>query len=417
MQTGLLPEPHDGNITDGAYDFYGLRLATCSADQHIKFWESDEDSGTWSLQDEWKAHEARICSLAWAHPEYGTLFATGSFDCTTRVWARRSPAGGVAHYDTGDSQTFGDSQYSSRWHQAAVLMEARGTTRCVSFAPPLYGLKLATLSTDGFLRIYDGSDRGTQWIIRTELDLTIFSSPIGTLAVLDGASSALAGASPLLGPPTSVTSSGTVTPGGMSTASFAMTAPKSSGRVEADGGWSLSWCRDRWQGGLLLAVVSGRSNSVRILHIAAGRRAQPILTLEARKPSSFALASVDWAPSVGRTHHRVAAGGRDGSLHIWQLTPKDGFDGTSSDDADAGWTVETWSFDDHRPFGITKVEWNITGTVLASSAYDGRVRLWKRTDGKIWRGQGYVTGETHDLYEVEVLDQPDDSPQDNPNGR
>jgi len=32
MQTGILPNPHEDVITDGAYDFYGLRLATCSDD-------------------------------------------------------------------------------------------------------------------------------------------------------------------------------------------------------------------------------------------------------------------------------------------------------------------------------------------------------------------------------------------------
>jgi len=47
-------------------------------------------------------------------------------------------------------------------------------------------------------------------------------------------------------------------------------------------------------------------------------------------------------------------------------------------------------------------------TVLASSAYDGRVRLWKRTDGKIWRGQGWVTGETHHLLDAEGHEQLDE---------
>ena len=33
LQTGLIPNAHSDLVTDAAYDFYGLRLATCSLDQ------------------------------------------------------------------------------------------------------------------------------------------------------------------------------------------------------------------------------------------------------------------------------------------------------------------------------------------------------------------------------------------------
>ena len=33
MQTGLIQNAHDDLVTDAAYDFYGLHLATCSLDQ------------------------------------------------------------------------------------------------------------------------------------------------------------------------------------------------------------------------------------------------------------------------------------------------------------------------------------------------------------------------------------------------
>ena len=32
-QTGLIENAHNDLVTDAAYDFYGLRLATCSLDQ------------------------------------------------------------------------------------------------------------------------------------------------------------------------------------------------------------------------------------------------------------------------------------------------------------------------------------------------------------------------------------------------
>ncbi len=33
IQTGLIQHAHDDLVTDAEYDFYGLRLATCSLDQ------------------------------------------------------------------------------------------------------------------------------------------------------------------------------------------------------------------------------------------------------------------------------------------------------------------------------------------------------------------------------------------------
>ena len=35
VQTGLIQNAHSDLVTDAAYDFYGLRLATCSLDQRL----------------------------------------------------------------------------------------------------------------------------------------------------------------------------------------------------------------------------------------------------------------------------------------------------------------------------------------------------------------------------------------------
>lgn len=35
IQTGLIQSAHADLVTDAAYDFYGLRLATCSLDQRL----------------------------------------------------------------------------------------------------------------------------------------------------------------------------------------------------------------------------------------------------------------------------------------------------------------------------------------------------------------------------------------------
>jgi nucleoporin SEH1 len=42
---------------------------------------------------------------------------------------------------------------------------------------------------------------------------------------------------------------------------------------------------------------------------------------------------------------------------------------------------------------VNRVEWNITGTMLASTGNDGKVRIWKSTLGGVWRPSGYVSVE------------------------
>jgi len=54
MQTSLIQNAHGDLVTDTAYDFYGVRLATCSLDHRIKIWQLDESDGTWTAVAEWK---------------------------------------------------------------------------------------------------------------------------------------------------------------------------------------------------------------------------------------------------------------------------------------------------------------------------------------------------------------------------
>jgi WD40 repeat protein len=54
MQTSLIQNAHGDLVTDAAYDFYGVRLATCSLDHRIKIWQLDETEGTWTAVADWK---------------------------------------------------------------------------------------------------------------------------------------------------------------------------------------------------------------------------------------------------------------------------------------------------------------------------------------------------------------------------
>jgi nucleoporin SEH1 len=80
---------HEDFIHDISYNFYGKRLVTCSSDQKLKVWDYNENSdgsGKWELNDTWKAHDSSILKAIWAHPEFGQVIASCSFDRQVKIW-------------------------------------------------------------------------------------------------------------------------------------------------------------------------------------------------------------------------------------------------------------------------------------------------------------------------------------------
>ncbi|EDR03350.1 uncharacterized protein LACBIDRAFT_238721 [Laccaria bicolor S238N-H82] len=339
IQTGLIPNAHGDLVTDASYDFYGLRLATCSLDQRIKIWQLDEANGTWSTEDDWKAHDAAVSKISWAHPEFGSIIASSSFDRTVKVWEQAAPAAAA------DQQTNANAggQSSSRWIERAVLPDARGTVRMVEFAPHHFGLKLASIASDSILRIHECLEQPslTSWQLVEEIDV----------------------------------------------------------QTVADGGWCLSWCKDRYWGEVI-AAGCGTSGTI--------KTSTAVETTNTPSSTAYAITSVAWAPLCGRSYHLIATGGRDGHVRIWKVKP--GSDDAAEGDHEAAkWTAASVADFDHHKSAVGRVEWNITGTVLSSAGNDGRIRLWKATAGNVWRPAGSVgveqaTGETSTQTENKDVD-------------
>ncbi|CAK5272157.1 unnamed protein product [Mycena citricolor] len=454
IQTGIIPSAHSDLVTDASYDFYGLRLATCSLDQRIKIWQLNESNGSWSLEDDWKAHDAAVSKISWAHPEFGTIIASASFDRTVKVWEQASGfaapevavngSGGFGYASSSSSslaQTPGPS--TSRWVERAVLSEARGTVRAVEFSPHHFGLKLATISTDNQLRIYECLEQHSlaNWPVAEEVDVAgLPTSPAITPYARTGAP----------GTPTQTAAAVDPTPpllaqalqqsaAASSTSGISQPARPGIGNREADGGWCLSWCKDRYWGEVI-AAGAGTSGTIKVIQLHPAHRPTTLLTLDPapKAPSSAiqytfpptsatdisdsspsnddaAVTSVSWAPSCGRSYHLIATGSRDGHVRIWKVTPGDEEDDAAEDntglalarvdnddeDKEKKWAAQMVAdFDQHRS-AVGRVEWNLTGTVLSSTGNDGRVRLWKATPGSVWRPAGSVGVEQSEEHENE----------------
>jgi len=76
---------HEDMIHDAEMDYYGLRLATCSSDNSVKIF--DLKNGTQSLVAVLKGHIGPVWQVAWAHPKFGNLLASCSYDRYTQPYS------------------------------------------------------------------------------------------------------------------------------------------------------------------------------------------------------------------------------------------------------------------------------------------------------------------------------------------
>lgn len=89
-----------------------------------------------------------MSKLSWAHPEFGSILASSSFDRTVKIWEQT--------YSEPESQANGArNQNASRWIERAVLVDAKGTVRSVEFAPRHFGLKLVSSTSSPLQRESD----------------------------------------------------------------------------------------------------------------------------------------------------------------------------------------------------------------------------------------------------------------------
>jgi nucleoporin SEH1 len=147
---------HDDLLHDIAYDYYGSKLATCSSDKKIKVWHSS-DGHYWELSAKWNAHDASILKLCWSDPEYGNLLASASVDRSVKIWEETNPE---------------IPRSSAKWIECAKLIESKTKVQDIEFAPRHLGLKLATCSSDGWIRIYESLDvlNYTSWTLINDFD-------------------------------------------------------------------------------------------------------------------------------------------------------------------------------------------------------------------------------------------------------
>lgn len=75
---------HGDLIHDTQFDYYGRRLATCSSDGLVRVFSVEQEPAQY-LAD-LVGHQGPVWQIAWAHPKFGNVLASASFDHTVIVW-------------------------------------------------------------------------------------------------------------------------------------------------------------------------------------------------------------------------------------------------------------------------------------------------------------------------------------------
>jgi nucleoporin SEH1 len=234
MQTSLLSTGHASLITHLAYNFHGKRLATSSLDHSVRVTAPDS---------QFKAHDSPVLKVVWAHPEHGAV------DGVVKIWVEEPSR---------------NASGTSKWVSKASLTEARGSIRDLEFAPPEAGLKLAVVSSDSHLRLWECLDPVTlaDWSLVEDIDLSILPTTPSSSMDKGAAPGTSAEGQSAGGSPQKLNAPGSSL-AGSSTGSGNSFDGRKTGTVESDGGWSLSWCKESWWGEIL-AVSSGSSGIIRV---------------------------------------------------------------------------------------------------------------------------------------------------------
>lgn len=341
MQFIDLQPSHQSTVHDICFDYYGKRFASCSSDRSIKVWdlvEGEEEQGEgrtaessqppeqravphWVCSEIAKPHSGSIWRVSWAHPEFGQIFASCSEDKSVIIWEEQEAL-------SSDRKRDGRG---GRWLKKTQLFDSKKSVNDVKFSPRHLGLKLATASADGSVRVYEANDVFSlnYWPLQDSFQVYVDNSSSG------------------------------------SSEQGQQQAQQQPQQTE-HGLTCLAWSDCPFEDARL--VVGGYTKIAAIWVWTAGKWKQEV----ALDPQVNPIHDLAWAPAMGRSYHLIACACRERAFYIYTLSRGE------------GGLVHQSTVRIETASEVWRVAWNSTGTVLSTSAEDGTLSLWRRNFSEEW---------------------------------
>lgn len=140
MPAQKIESGHKDTVHDVAMDYYGKRLATASSDHSIKI--IGVSSTTSQHLATLTGHQGPVWQVGWAHPKFGSILASCSYDGKVIIWKEGNP---------------------NEWAQSHIFDENTSSVNSISWAPHELGLILACGSSDGNICIYTSRSDSIGW--------------------------------------------------------------------------------------------------------------------------------------------------------------------------------------------------------------------------------------------------------------
>ena len=125
-------------------DYYSKLMATCSSDATVRVFDvaahAANPTGAQPLA-ELRGHDGPVWQISWAHPKFGVLLASCSYDRTVVIWQQDE---------------------RMQWKQVHKYTKHSSSVNAVKWAPHECGLHLAAASSDGSVSILSFRD-GAGW--------------------------------------------------------------------------------------------------------------------------------------------------------------------------------------------------------------------------------------------------------------
>ncbi|CED82320.1 wd40 repeat-like protein [Phaffia rhodozyma] len=320
---------HEEMIHDAQIDYYGKRLATCSSDKTIRVFDL-VDGEAKGEPDILRGHTAPIWQLSWAHPSFGPILASASYDGKVFIWKEKGRAA-LGAPSTSASKASGKAAVAAaggkgdRWEVIKEHGLHGASVNSVAWAPFELGPMLACASSDSKVSVITFNNDGSS-------DAFICSAhPMGA---------------------TSVSWAPSIVPGSLN-------------KPNATSVQAQQFGQDRQR----RFVTGGCDSKVKIW---GWRDESKEWTVEdvIDKHTDW-VRDVAWAPNIGLPTAYIASCSQDRTVLIH-----------SRSSPTSPWqTTSLLPPGETFPDALWRVSWSLAGNVLAVSGGDGKVSLWKEKGG------------------------------------